>query len=108
MLYVIQIPDVATFDLGADRLHSMTTDLPGKLKLKQAICRKNVNGNAVQVKGFINEAHFLPHAGLALHVWLPESSPVLPSGHEGLTPLTSHDRSSNQTQYYAHPNNKYR
>lgn len=30
----------------------------------------------LQVKGFIKEAHFLPHAGLALPVWLPEPSPA--------------------------------
>jgi len=30
--------------------------------------------------GFINEAHFLPHAGLALPVWLPEPSPASDKG----------------------------
>lgn len=37
----------------------------------------------LQVKGFINEAHFLPHAGLALPVWLPESSPASDKGSGG-------------------------
>jgi len=40
----------------------------------------------LQVKGFINEAHFLPHAGLALPVWLPEPSPASDKGSGG----TSH------------------
>ena len=40
----------------------------------------------LQVKGFINEAHFLPHAGLALPVWLPEPSPTSNKGSGG----TSH------------------
>ncbi|KAL0021607.1 hypothetical protein WJX79_005085 [Trebouxia sp. C0005] len=38
---------------------------------------------AGQVKGFINEAHFLPHAGLALPVWLPEPSPASNNGSVG-------------------------
>ena len=34
----------------------------------------------LQLKGIINEAHFLPHAGLALPVWLSDPNPASDKG----------------------------